>query len=505
MLKSSVTVSLILKLYDFFCKSKTYALLKAAALFCLRTLTGSVFGKIANIANIKLCRETSIFYRVIGKIFTVFFNGVKKIYEYSKSGYLYKFIHFLIKDSYIFKTENIMVIMFAVMFICPHEMWNNVYGLILAVMLLAFYVVSAVSREGFGKNFGGIWMPFIFFAVAVVFSVIISKNVSDSVRVMMFFITSFIFCTLVYGTLSSKERFDKICAGILCAMVVTGIVAIGQNVAGIEVDPSLTDVYLNKGMPGRAFSTWANPNNYAQFLVIFFPFCVAYAITRKNTKTKFVAVCALIIPLVALLLTYSRSGWLGFALSFIAFALLYNKRLFPVILVLGIAAMFFMPESVMNRIMTIGNLKDSSSAYRIDIWTGTIEMLKDFWQTGVGLGPGAFKAVYPPYGVGTSRIAPHTHMLFMEIFAEMGIIGLITFTVLIACLIIRSCKSVKNVRNTGMKAYTVAAASSMVGIMIIGFAEYVWFYPRVMFAFFIAIGMAMAAIKISDGKKIQED
>ena len=50
-----------------------------------------------------------------------------------------------------------------------------------------------------------------------------------------------------------------------------------------------------------------------------------------------------------------------------------------------------------------------------------------------------------------------------------------------------------------MRIYSVAAASSMLGILIIGFAEYVWFYPRNLFIFFIAIGVAMAAARKKDG------
>ena len=37
----------------------------------------------------------------------------------------------------------------------------------------------------------------------------------------------------------------------------------------------------------------------------------------------------------------------------------------------------FIPQSIYNRILTIGNVKDSSSSYRITIWTGVLKMLKE--------------------------------------------------------------------------------------------------------------------------------
>ena len=90
-------------------------------------------------------------------------------------------------------------------------------------------------------------------------------------------------------------------------------------------------------------------------------------------------------------------------------------------------------------------------------------------------------------------------MLFLEVFAEMGFIGFMTFIYLICALVVRSAKNVLKEKNGDMRIYSVAAASSMLGILIIGFAEYVWFYPRNLFIFFIAIGVAMAAARKKDG------
>jgi len=495
MIKSSLTVSFIVKLYYILCESRIYFAAKSLMGFLKKVFAGSIFGKLLVVANTEFYRETSVFYKIVGTVIDFIFKVPAVIHEYSKSGLLYRGIHFLLSKSKILKTENMAVILLGVMFICPHELWNNVYGLIIAAALAGMYIISAINREGFRKNAKAIWLPMILFVIAIIYSVIVSHRINDSIRVMMFFITSFILCLVCFGMLSSKERFDKMCLMLYIAMIITGLVAIYQRIAGIEVDPSLTDVYLNAGMPGRAFSTWENPNNYAQFLIIFFPFCFSFTVTRKSLKTRVIATALLIIPFAALLLTYSRSGWLGFALAFMTYALLYNKKLVPFIVILIICAIPLMPQTIINRILTIGNLQDSSSAYRVNIWTGAMSMIEDYWKTGTGLGPEAFKAVYSVYGIGSSKIAPHTHMLFMEIMAEMGIVGLLSFSAWILSLIVRSCKCAAGVKSGEMKAYTIAAAASMAGILIIGFAEYVWFYPRVMFAFFVAIGMAMAAIK----------
>ncbi|MEG0035963.1 MAG: hypothetical protein RR743_04815, partial [Oscillospiraceae bacterium] len=43
----------------------------------------------------------------------------------------------------------------------------------------------------------------------------------------------------------------------------------------------------------------------------------------------------------------------------------------------------------------------------------------------------------------------------------------------------------------------IAALSSLIGIAFIFSVEYVWYYPRVFFAYFILAGIATAAIRIT--------
>ena len=497
MVKSSIIICFFIKLAAVWKNSKTASVLRSIGAFLSNALKGCFLGRLFSGKNADDYVETSVFYSALSSVWRCIYGFFGKIYDASKSGRLYKTVRCLVKDSFLFKTETLLAVGIFLIFVCPHALWNNAYALLLSLAALDFYLIGSFRKRGFRTDIRGIWIPFILFIAATVLSVAVSLELRDSVRVFMFFVTAFLLCLEVYGTLTDKKRFDIIMAGAYPALIVTGIVAIIQKRLGIEVDPSLTDVALNADMPGRAFSTFGNPNNYAELLVIFLPFCFAFALSRKTKTEKAVLSALLLIPFLALIFTYSRSGWLGFAATLLVFAALYNKKLIPAIIVLGVLAIPFIPGTVLNRIMTIGNMNDTSSAYRITIWQGAWEAIKPFWYSGFGLGPAAFREIYPHYAEARAVTAPHTHMLFFEMFVEMGILGLIAFVYFIVALVIRSCKKALSTRGD-MRFYSIAAASSMAGIMTIGFVEYVWFYPRVMFAFFIAIGIAMAAIRRKD-------
>ena len=42
-----------------------------------------------------------------------------------------------------------------------------------------------------------------------------------------------------------------------------------------------------------------------------------------------------------------------------------------------------------------------------------------------------------------------------------------------------------------------AAMGAFCGILVIGFAEYTWFYPRNMFIYWFLVGVIMACVKLS--------
>lgn len=457
-----------------------------------------------------LCREKSIddfaasskFYRGLACVLRGIYRPFRKLYmyirRYNEESINRRFFEGIVQNAYVLRPETLLGLGVLVLFLVPHTFWNNLYAAGMAAALVGVYILCILSgKSAFGKSVFGIWFPFLLFMGATALSTLGSPAMGDSIRTLAFFITAFLFSLLVSGMLSSYEKTEKFIGYMLLAVGVTAVYAIYQRIMGVKADASLTDLSLNAGMPGRVFATLGNPNNYAEFLMLMLPFGFAYSVNQPKTGRRLLGLFAVLLGFVALLLTYSRSGWLAFAVSALVFVALYNWKLLPILCLVGTLAVPLLPASILNRILTIGNLADSSSSYRIDIWTGSLRMLRDgYWFAGTGLGAEAFTSVYPAYAIGASRVAPHTHMQFMEILAEMGIIGLFALLWFSISLVRRTAVAAGHAEKR-LKTVLCAAAASMAGITAIGFAEYTWFYPRVMFAFFITAGIAMAAVRIA--------
>ena len=509
MIKSSKFCAFFIFLWNSFLSSCFYnALVKIVCFFADSFSQSKTRKLLIGKSEIEDFSDTSVFYNLISKLSDGIILFLKNFCKLVSTGYSTSFVK-RIYDRFFEKSfgENytsFVCFISVFIFVIPHNFWSNTFGLFFAGILFVLYIIALSTSKNELKpdyNPKTLWFSMLVFIFSICFSCYVSYDVADSIRVLLFFITSFVICFVLYATITDEKSLETVCKYMYYALIVTAIFAFVQKIIGVEADAALTDMDLNKDMPGRVFSTLANPNNYAEFLVLFMPYSLAYALNLPLGRKRTLHIFGMLLPLGAILLTYSRSGWIALAIASVVFVSLYDKKLIPVFIVLAIFAIPFIPKNILNRILTIGNLEDSSSSYRVDIWTGCLKMLKEYWFTGVGLGTGGFADIYPQYAVGESGVAPHSHMHFMEMLCELGLLGFISYLCMTVTLIKRSfvaaARSVpKNIRNVA-----IASAAAMTGIVLIGCFEYCWFYPRVMFAFFMCAGVTLGTVKLAKQTK----
>ncbi len=383
-----------------------------------------------------------------------------------------------------------------VIFCCPGPLWRNAYGLLLAVLLFGAALVERWYHDAIPLQIREPGLSFAVFCLAAVAAVAMSADRGEAVRVLCFYVTALLLCAGAVATVTNRGRLMAILGFLYGALLLTALYALLQRFQGVEVDASLTDVTVNAGMPGRVYSTLENPNNYAEFIVLAFPLSLVFCANITDRRWKTLAVGSLLIPVVALLMTYSRSGWVSFALAAVVFLALYDKRLLPLVLLAAVAAVPLLPESIFNRILTIGSTADSSNAYRLYIWDSALEMIRDHGLLGIGLGPGNFTPLYAEYCHPIAEAAQHSHMLYLEVWLEMGLLGIAGFLVLYLGTLRRAIRA-RNHTDPLLRHVLTAGVSALAGVSFVGAAEYIWFYPRVMFAFFLTLGVTLAAVKLA--------
>ena len=384
-----------------------------------------------------------------------------------------------------------------VMLVAPHSLWNNVYGFLGAVAVAALFIFGCAVRPDRRLD-ADLFGPYMLFYLLCVFGALAySLSTSLSFRFFLFHAAAFL---LALMAVNSVERLGQLRLTVWLAVAgitVAAVYGCYQGYVGVEVVASLQDMTVNKGMPGRVYSLFDNPNNFAELLVMLIPLDIGLLLSAKGWRER-LACLAVLVPCVASIgLTYSRSGWIGLALAACVFIALVNWKLVPVMLVLGVCAIPFLPSTIYNRILTITNTQDSSTRYRFAIYEATGNLMRDYWVRGVGLGTDVLKkafADYPTMFDGNSPI--HTHNNYLEVWCEMGIAGFLSYLALLLYSLKSGVKAFYASQNKRLRYLLAAAVGAFCGIMVIGIAEYTWFYPRNMFTYWFLLGVIMACVKL---------
>lgn len=385
-----------------------------------------------------------------------------------------------------------------VMLVAPHEMWNNVYGLLGAAAVTALFVVRAM-RDRESRLAPDKLGPYAALYMVVICGTLISGlSFGLSLRFFLFHLTGFLIALLAVSAVRRVEQLQMMCALAVTGLTVAALYGCYQGVVGVEVDPSLQDMVLNVGMPGRAYSFFDNPNNFAELIVMLLPLDAALFLNARTVRGKVVALFAAAAGLAAIGYTLSRSGWIGLAVAACVFLLLWNWRLLPVVAVVALMAIPFLPESIWNRILTIGNMKDTSTSYRFAIYGASENLMADYWWRGVGLGNDVMRKVfqtYPPMFDGNYPI--HTHNNYLQMWGETGILGFLVYLGMLGYQVKSGAKAFCASADRRLKNLLAAALAGFCGILVIGLAEYTWFYPRNMFIYFFLFGVIAAGVKLA--------
>ncbi len=327
---------------------------------------------------------------------------------------------------------------------------------------------------------------------------IISYGGSQSIQAAGIYTTLILGYFLTVGLVNSKEALKRTVAILGASLLAVSLIGLYQNFTG-NASAEWIDTEMFDAIEGRVVSTFENPNMLGEYLILLLPILAGVSFAEKQTYRKGGALVCFAAGCVCLVYTWARGAWLGFLLAAVFFMLIWNRKAMALIVAAVVALPFaipFLPESIVSRFASIGDLSDTSTNYRVYIWRGSVNLAADYALTGIGVGEEAFASIYPYYSFAGIETAPHAHNLFLQLFIEVGIFGFIAFMAVLICLLqngfsLAKCGDDKEVRLIGCGALCGVIAALMQGM-----TDYIWYNYRVFFIFWIVIGIVSASRRI---------
>lgn len=384
------------------------------------------------------------------------------------------------------------------MSIIPNSMWSNMFIILAAIFFWGVFAVQffAGTRKGIDSKF--IAPSLILYIIFCIISFFTGFGGLDSIRVASIMFACISLGVLTINIIDDIKAFKLVVCFVFISLFITAIYGLLQYAMGIEIREDFVDLAANQGLPGRLYSTMGNPNNYAKFIVMLLPFCVSY-IFMANNQLKKLILTVLIAPIfLALILTFSRASYLALAGAAGMYILLIKPRLIPVGIILFIMCIPFIPDTLIMRMSTIGT--DTSSQYRILILEGVLGVIRNYWAQGIGIGPDAFNLIYRAHAHQSAGSAMHAHNVFLNVWVEIGIGGLIAILVYNFKTFRSGVSSLLKADSIGVKYFLAAGVSALTAFLIFSLVEHVWFYPRTMLTYWIMIGLIWSVIRIDGGR-----
>ncbi|WP_066495988.1 O-antigen ligase family protein [Abyssisolibacter fermentans] len=368
-----------------------------------------------------------------------------------------------------------------------------------ALLLLAFIAVIFAFDRMFINNHrirkSHMDIPILLFIMMIIISTLLSTDINGSIRDLAIHIISICFMFTMINSIKNKQELNILITIFIMSAVLVSIYGLYQYKIGIKADSAWVDVANNPDLKTRVYSIFGNPNILAEYLIMALPFSVALFWSSKNMLKKATFLVTTLILTITLVLTFSRGGWLGFAFGLFIFIIIVEKRLLLAAIPVGILSIFLMPASIFHRLMTITNLSDSSNAYRIKVWSITLDIIRDNWLTGVGFGYLPFKSTFVKY-IRTMNVY-HSHNMYLETFSEMGILGILSLIFLIFIVFKYSIIAIKK-SDAYISTLGAGALAAFASILFHGLFENVLYLPRIIITFWIVIGFILTIQKLAN-------
>jgi O-antigen ligase len=198
--------------------------------------------------------------------------------------------------------------------------------------------------------------------------------------------------------------------------------------------------------------------------------------------------------MVALACTFTRSSWIGLAVSLGVLLIGIRPRLLPAFVLLMVLVYAFIPGDYRTRLHSAFDPHHPTNVERTYMWEAGVRMFLDHPWTGVGLED--LKPIYDRYRLPAARErAGHLHSVFIQIAATMGIVGLVAFVILYASLFRAAGLGLKAM----LRAPTLAASvrlgvvAGLAGFLVAGLFEWNFGDEELLYLLYCLVGLAWAA------------
>ena len=283
---------------------------------------------------------------------------------------------------------------------------------------------------GFKPKSSSINTPITFFLAVCLLSVVGSAFFEQSWHN---FLTKTLEWFIVYFlTLEVITKYKYIRITLLVLLSTAAATAVDSI---IQFHLTHKDFFLGHSIAAGSQATagFKTPNGLGAYLALMVPLVLSLSFVKwENKKYRFVALLTLALMIWSLMTTFSRGAWFGTSLG-IAFFLaifLFHKQRLKFYLVFGLSVIMIVLAgwlwlAVTRSLDLESPMRYQTAQWRWNIWQDCIKMIKD--KPFLGHGINTFMRLFETYRRDVGTNPTYAHNCYLQLTAETGIAGLLSF------------------------------------------------------------------------------
>jgi O-antigen ligase len=345
----------------------------------------------------------------------------------------------------------------------------------LAIAIVCWLGVLIAGRERFvAPRF---FWPLLAYAAATLVSAAFSAqpllSLADSKQLVLFLIVP-----VAYRLLSGHRG----------STMMTVVVSVGAASAAFGIFQYGLLHYDHLGQ--RPQGTLGHYMTYSGLLMLVIGIALARILFGRGERMW----AALVMPALAMAvaLTFTRSAWVGACVAAAALLSLKDFRLLAVMPIVAAIVFALAPAAVMQRVMSMYDLKDPTIRDRVAMLREGGRMVRA--HPFVGVGPNMVQELYAEYRApdAVEMINPHLHNVPVQIAAERGLPALalwLTFILILAVDLVRLFRSGR------LRLVTAAALATLISTLAAGLFEYNFGDSEFLMLFLLVVTLPFAAAR----------
>ena len=438
------------------------------------------------------------------------FNSILKLIH-SKTEFLYE------NSLFLQNIDKLIFLSIILVFVTSTCMSSDVIGFVaLITVFLSFVKILTKPDEKLEIKTFELWLLAYFMIVIISLAGSTLFHLSLKGFFKTFTYMAFYFSMVQYLK-NNKDKIPYILGAIGLCVSFEAVVGFLQNFAHVEEISTWQDVSsLNpEEVMTRVYGTLKpyNPNLLGGYFVVGIPSLYALAAIcfyDKKYKISFMWLLCALLSSATLFLTGCRGSYMGMMVIMLGIFAVSAKYLWKnykhiYLSIVGAVAAFatlvlLFVSSLRARVLSIFAMRqDSSNSFRFNVYHSSIDMFKDNWLLGIGVGNQNFREIYGLY-MKTGFDALSAYNIFLEIAVESGIFALIAFLGFLVTLVKNAVKFILNSEDVKNVILVSAGIISVCAVCVHGMVDTVFFRPQIQFVFWTLVAIIS---NLSDCKMLE--